>query len=225
MKRYLKKCLFILIMVIACMLPTSVSAATTKEKALAAYKTFLSQKTIHWRDVSGQDTYSYLKARTLSKMKFTIAYVDNNTVPELVLYQDTSYPGIHTTGQMMLYTYQNSKVTYVATLRDLGVTSGTFRYIKKKGVFIDNDYSSGIDTINYRRLISGKAVVWLARARNYANKNANFKVGTCAYFVKGTTRITYKCYLNQREKIAGSASVVKASFHANTAANRNTYLK
>ena len=56
------------------------SAASTKSKALKAYKKLLAQK-----EITFVDRWHTKASFPTSKMKFALVYLDNNTVPELVI--------------------------------------------------------------------------------------------------------------------------------------------
>ncbi|MCD8019568.1 MAG: hypothetical protein LUF92_08315 [Clostridiales bacterium] len=95
-------------------------AASKKSKALKAYKKVLSQSMIYAPNVG-----EYVSA---SECSFAIAYIDNNSVPELVICYGSYTWGA--AGDSILYTYKNGKVKYVSVS---GIAQ-YFVYSKKKGI-------------------------------------------------------------------------------------------
>ena len=117
-----------------------VQAAYMKKAALKAYKVFLSQKTIKWSDTTPN--------LPLSKCTFTLAYIDGDSIPELIIGSGSSTS--HAEGYYQLYTYKNGKVTYVDNLMD------GFAYYKKKGVYCSSHSGTGGVETYYYKFSKGK---------------------------------------------------------------------
>ncbi|MCD7746726.1 MAG: hypothetical protein LUI13_15850 [Lachnospiraceae bacterium] len=69
-------------------------AASAKSKALKAYSGLLSQDSIKWGSQSS--------VVSLSDCSFALIYLDNNAIPELLIY--ANYPPSHSEGYALLYT-------------------------------------------------------------------------------------------------------------------------
>ena len=107
-------------------------AASTKSKALSAYKKKLSASkvtvlppgkkvTVNYYDTV---TYRYSKS---AAVKFAIAYIDNDNIPELILQDNRYCYGV--------WTYKSGKVRCVHWGDSL---TDPYGYYKKKGIFEEN---------------------------------------------------------------------------------------
>lgn len=133
MKKRLKLLLFMTMVMLLCALPLSASAASKKTKALKAYASYLSKSSITLT------THTMGRTRTApwktKDLKFAIAYLDNDNIPELIL-TPKALPSIG----IMTFTYKNGKVKMTGDLLS-GKSDGheKFYYYKKKsGVAKDN---------------------------------------------------------------------------------------
>lgn len=189
--------------------PQQASALTQKQSAMKAYKTFLAKSKISWGTVS-------VKA---SKCKFAVAYIDNNSVPELIVY---SPEPSQAAGYARLYTYSSKKVKLVSSLRGATVGSNSsyvFNYYKKKGIFVDTSFSAGSEGYHYTKLSGTKATRKVTSGYSYLT-------GKWSYRNDSTNKAITKTKFNSLLKsLKGSASKTKAAFHSNTSANRTKYLK
>ena len=181
------------------------SAASTKSKALKAYKKLLAQKEITFvRSIDG--TTTKLSFPT-SKMKFALVYLDNNTVPELVIDNLDNIP-IMWYGEIGFSDFGNAVFTYKGgKLKQLDVYNSNWRLTKvykKKGVFYSN--------------------------------NTHHKKEATYYYIKGTKTIYIGSFENGKyykksafqkllKKYVGSTKATKIKYYKNTAANRKKYLK
>ncbi|MCD8018265.1 MAG: hypothetical protein LUF92_01380 [Clostridiales bacterium] len=185
-----------------------------KKKALKAYKKFLSQDTIKWNKTS-------TKVK-LSKCEFLLVYLDNNSVPELIVSSGSN--NLASAGGEVLYTYKNGKVKYV------DYAKYGFYYYKKKGVYYKY-YDGG--QFYYYTFSKGKSKYVL----NVINESVNSRdwegdgKRTYAYY-KITNSSTgagkyileseYKAYF---KKLVGSKKAKEPKLHKNTAKNRKKYIK
>lgn len=177
---------------------TQAQAASTKTKAIKAYNSLLSKKTLTWS--------KNLTVKT-SKCKFALIYVDNNSVPELFV--DASRAGTnHVSGFQRLYTYQNGKVKEVMTVRD------GFGYYRKKGVITSYTALHG-EYLSHFKLASGKAKLQLRKETYY----------TTEYYNGSEKKISKSTYQKILKKLIGSSKPTKIHVKANTSANRKKYLK
>ncbi len=221
--KYLKKILLLAVLLIA-LLPCQTQAASTRSKAVKAYRKFLSGSTMTWRTA-----YNEKKTVSLSKCKFAIAYVDKDSVPELIVSSGDNM-NAHTDGYYLLYTYKNGKVTFVANTED------SFSYYRKKGVFRATRWLWGSADIVYFKLSKGKATqtYYEYEEGSYDYNDNGVSDHTYAKITKAkipyeessTKKISKKTFTSQLKKLIGSTkkTIVK-TYYPNTAANRKKILK
>ena len=140
----------------------NVHAASTKKKALKAYKKMLSKKKLRI-DVDEAKT-----VRT-SKLSFAIAYIDNDNVPELIL-KRTDNDDIGFYCHNLFYIYRKGKTKRLTA--SYGNISMTGYYYKKTGFF--EVYEDGGTGDFYLKLEKGKLydttpnqIKWGARGEKY----------------------------------------------------------
>ncbi|MCD7745908.1 MAG: hypothetical protein LUI13_11635 [Lachnospiraceae bacterium] len=170
-------------------------AASTKTRAIKAYKTFLK------KEQKAQGSGASAKA-------FSLAYVDDNSVPELY------YDGT-------LYTYRGGKV--VTLLEPVGseMISG---YYKKKGIVtVTYAHTQHAYTIYYK--IKGKKATEVLRYQWDISSESNW-TPVETYLYKSNT-VTETVFNARLKKLVGSKKIkyFKDSVHTNTASNRKKYLK
>ena len=191
------------------------SAASTKSKALKAYKKLLAQKEITFvRSIDG--TTTKLSFPT-SKMKFALVYLDNNTVPELVIDNLDNIP-IMWYGEKLFSFFGGAVFTYKGgKLKQLDVYTSNWRLTKvykKKGVFYSNNTHTydKKDAIYY--YIKGTKTIDIG----------NFSAGK--YYKNGAIKpIKKSAFQKLLKKYVGSTKATKIKYYKNTAANRKKYLK
>ncbi len=202
-------CILILAMTLC---PLEVQAASQKTKAIQAYKNMLSQKTMRW----GNDDY-YKKVPT-SKYSFVLAYIDNNSVPELVV---TSDYVTHAAGSMVVYTYRNGKIQVVTDVNsgNFFADNSKFSYYKKKGVFLSCYVMGGV-TDHYYKMSKNKASEKLMA-------DDSLMWGKSWYKCSGGTnkKITKSSFNSNLKKLVGSTKKTTVKFYKNTSTNRKKYLK
>lgn len=181
-----RKLIMLAILVLAAVLPLNVQAASAKSKAIKAYKNFLAQDTIPW----GTDTY-YTAVPT-NTCKFALAYIDKNSVPELVV--RSSYV-THIAGFSVIFTYKNGKVQPVSNIQD----DGDFYYYKKKGVFASCYLSMGRASYGYCKMsgLSTKAKIY---------ETGDVITGDKFYF-KANNRHSYR-KIRQRASLDGGSRMI-----------------
>lgn len=190
-----------LILVIGLLVPGhTVQAASKKSQALAAYRSFLTQKSINWNGAQNKVDPA--------DCKFSMIYVDNNSVPELLLLAGGKASN-HVAGFYSLYTFKNGKVVHIATARD------GFCYYKKKGVFVTYTALQG-EYVSYLKLAKGASAVKL-RSKTYYS--------TDYYKGNSETKISKKTFKSELKKLVGSKKLTAPKFYENTAVNRTKYLK
>lgn len=207
------KCLtvvFFMVMGIMLLLPgTEVQAASAKSKAIKAYKSFLSQKTIPW------GTDSYYTSVPSKNCSFALAYIDKNTVPELVV---RNMRGItHIAGFGVVFTYKNGKVQPVANIQ----LDGKFYYYKKKAIYAGSNLSSGVLSYSYYKMSGVKSTAKLTERENiFSGEKTYYKANS------GNGKVISKSkFTSSLKKLVGSTKRSTAKFYKNTKKNRTKYLK
>lgn len=194
MKKYRNMILCMMLVLLAAM-PMGAQATSKKAKALAAYNTFLAQTT-------GKYGKEY--------DKFAIAYINNDSVPELV-FRDPVYT--------YFYTYKSGKVTLLH--KDLSMN--VFKYYKKKGMLVRLYVHRGLQTTTYMRLSKGTFKEYLGTQKYNGETNYFKYVREKSYY---TEKLTTKSKFNKLlKKYVGSKKATAFKFYKNTAANRKKRLK
>lgn len=197
-------------------MPVTANAATAKSKAMEAYRAMLSKNSI--------TCPSGVKAKT-STCSFAIAYIDNNSVPELIVYNPNA---CHASGYGAIYTYKNGKVVEI---RDLECYAGNFSYYKKTGTFRDYYFGNGGWLITYvYTLSSGKASMKLRETVLDSSMRGFYPNAVANNWVKISkngkeTKITKAAYKKSLKSLANNKKSTKAKFYKNTANNRKKILK
>lgn len=185
-------------------------AASTKTKAMKAYTKMLSKKNLK------RDDYTVYKTKNCY---FSIAYIDNDSVPELIVYntKDAS----HIQGWGALYTYRNGKVRYVSSM----MLDGKKRlgYYKKTGWFMDNTTYQGWGSDYFQKLSKAKISTAVSYEREVYNGKAT---GTYIVVKKGSYKnIKAATFKRELKKNTKNKKLTKYKFYKNTSANRKKYLK
>lgn len=174
------------------------NAASQKTKALKEYQRLLSQKKLKWN--------SRQKVRS-SKLKFSLIYVDKDSVPELFIDGTAAGTG-HVSGGYKLYTYRNGKLYDVGTYRD------SFGYYKKTGVFVTKTYLHG-EYQAYHKLAKGTDHIKLRSEKYY----------TTQCFDENGNTISKAAFKKQVKKLTRKKKVSVPVCYKNTAANRTKQLQ
>ena len=184
-------------------------AASKKTKALKAYKKYLEK---YEKDC---------KKDGFSTNAFGIAYINNDNIPDLVMYR----PEFPSMGKPSIYTYKKNKVVCLS----LSPASCYYtKYYKKKGAVIsvlvkdDNwnyrDYSffdfkkTGTDSVSHN-------ISFALSQEDGKYYKFNLKSD------KERKQITKKEFNSLLKKKVGKAKAKKIKYHKNTKKNRNKYLK
>lgn len=222
-KNFVKIMLGALLLSCICILGQPVQAASQKSKALKAYKTFLSKDTVTWHSYSP-------KKIDLKKCKFALAYIDKDSVPELIL-DCAGNSNSHADGYYELYTYKNGKVKFVTNLMD------GFSCYKKKGIFCAVHEGTGGYGRYYYQLSKGKAVYkFLSVSEKKANMDldgdgrigVSYKKVTKArtpQYESSMVSVSKSAFNRELKKIVGNAKNKTVKYYPNTANNRTKHLK
>ncbi len=190
-------------------MPVCPEAASTKDLALRAYTKLLTQTYIKWN----KDGTFKVKSQNCS---FALAYIDNNSVPELIL--TNAKDTYHATGYGALYTYNKGKAKFISTL-DM---NDTFYYYPKKKVYIDNYTGMGYSTNFYHRMAGTKAT-----AKLQSEKNFNYSPAKMKYYKIASgksVKISKANFKKSLSKLVGSTKKAKPVFYKNTSKNRTKKL-
>ena len=158
-----------------------------------------------------------------SKMKFALVYLDNNTVPELVIDNLDNIP-IMWYGEIGFSDFGNAVFTYKGgKLKQLDVYNSNWRFTKvykKKGVFYSNNTHHKKEAIYY--YIKGTKTIDIGSFEN--GKYYNRENGK--YYKNGAIKpIKKSAFQKLLKKYVGSTKATKIKYYKNTAANRKKYLK
>lgn len=193
-----------------------VEAASTRKKAMKAYKKMLS-KSVLKTHVEGTP-----KIKT-SKLEFGTAYIDNNNVPELVV-RRRDKKGFYMATDILIYTYYKGKVrqlsfSYGNGIQDDGGSDYYKKpcYYKKTGViFSSEQYGEQI----YWKLSKGKIK---ACGPWYTHKDFS-EEGVDEYY-NGDNRISGSEFISLVRKVTRNKKASYFKFRKNTSKNRKKYLK
>lgn len=192
------KRLLLATMLFALMLaPLNVSAASQKTKALKAYKSYMAKKG--------------------SSAKFAVAYLDKDSVPELIYY-------VPSKPQYKVFTWKNGKMKTVFSAdysKDVSNSYDLTHYYKKKGVLRAVPYSgaAGISGKGYFVYSGGKYKCRLSRINAFGEISC-YKVSGMKF-----TKISASQFNSSLKKLTGNSKVSKLKYYKNTAANRTKRLK
>lgn len=176
----------------------SAQAASGKSKAIKAYKKMLSASTMSW---GSQGT----KIST-SDVKFTLAYINKDSIPELIVYAGANS---HVAGAYAVYTWNKGRAVLLANCRD-GIA-----YYKKTGIFTTYTLLQGEYEIYYK-ISKAKAVQQLS---SYVGYVTSYKQGV------EERSITESTYKEIARSITKGKRAAKIKWRSNTGANRKKYLK
>lgn len=175
--------------------PTSVSAASKRTKAVKAYK-------------------KYLKNHKSTYNKFSLIYLDNNSVPELLGYRN---------GFVDVFTCSGSKVKNLNFMVNTWYESGSkFKYYKKTGVFRSSNIHTGICTTGYPRLLKGKIKsIGYSTGEMGVNYTYYYKIKSNGAQVR-VSKAKFKAWIKSKTK---GKKIKNAKFYSNTAAGRKKHCK
>ena len=179
------------------------AAAGKKTKAMKAYSAFLRKKTVKVGD----------DAVPAAKIKFAIAYINNDNVPELIVRGKRGYFGKTPTDHgFQVYTFKKGKVKktklfYAMSENDPMIDASIIKYYKKKNcVILDENYAGYV----------------------YANINGkrSWRRFYDSYYISSREgRVTKKEFEKALKKMVGSKKAKTVKYYKNTKANRRKVLK
>lgn len=211
--------LLILVLVFTVVPAVPGEAASTKSKAIAAYKKKLSKSKVTVLPAGKKvmdlnDRYVTYRYSKKANVKFAIAYIDNNNVPELIL-EDTNYG-------YGLWMYKNGKVKCVKW----GDTyDAPYGYYRKKGIYEGIAYSEGSPfTKIFYKYKNGVLTPKLSKFVIYEGKPyaEYFFCTKSDLYQKPVSKAAFRKKL---KSYVGNTKVTKISLKKNTSSNRKKYLK
>ncbi|MDO4322569.1 MAG: hypothetical protein Q4C61_08565 [Lachnospiraceae bacterium] len=193
----MKRLLLVAMLFALMLVPQNASAASQKTKAMKAYKSYMAQKG--------------------SSARFAVAYLDKDSVPELIYY-------VPSKPLYKVFTWKSGKMKTVFSAdysKDISNLYDFKYYYKKKGVLLATPYTgaAGISGKTYFAYSGGKYKRVLDR------QNAFGKVS--CYKISGTkfTKISSAQFNSSLKKLVGNTKAAKLTYYKNTAANRTKRLK
>lgn len=209
------KFVLILTLVVALLPVMPGEAASTRSKALAAFKKKLSKSTVTVlprgkKVINYDDRYVTYKSSKSSNVRFALAYIDNNNVPELIL--EDPYYGYG------VWVYKKGKVSCIHWGDSYDSPYG---YYKKKGIYEDITYSEGSPfTKSFYQYKNGKMTERLSKfVHQEGRPEADYSFHNP---YKEVSKAAFKKRLNS---YVGKTAVTKLYPVKNTSKNRKKYLK
>ena len=213
MKRQLRAFLLAMLCIVLVIPAMNVSAATQRQKAIAAYKKYLSQTKVYLIP-KGQSFHGYdyedisYYGTPASKVSFCFLNIDNDGVPELIVSGYLKGEPIYT-----VLTYKNGKICRASSVYGSKVRG----YYPKTGIYLDHgDVGATYET--YYRL---KGV----KASRVMDKYVFRPSTTITIYSIGSNEVSARTFAAKRKSITGGKTLLKAKFYKNTAENRKLRLK
>ena len=222
--RKLRTCLLLALLVSIIVPAASGYAISARQKALNAYKTMLSKPKVdiygYGRGYSDYNGTGDVPDRTYrptasSKVQFATAYMNNDTIPELIVRTKVS------SRQYLwaIYTYKNGRVVKVTTGGDY--TEILLGYYQRTGLF-KRKYTKGF-TWEYHNKINGTKAYPFASKLTYRSSGKSCR--KYYIYVDGVRRDkSYSAYCSAFKKAIGGKPFKRFNYHQNSAANRKKYL-
>ena len=206
----------LLIMVLTVtIIPPVQSEASARSKALAQYKTRLSQKRIRVLPQGVKATYDYYYYQTYysspaSRVKFCVAYIDGDNVPDLILQDPLWGYGV--------WTYIGKSFR---CLKWSDCYCSPVGYYKKKGIFRENESTEGTPYYrNYYKLKTGTK----PKEIQHINCDDMRTPETVGFYV-GKKKVSSSAFYKNLKKYVGKTKMTMLSMHWDTWSNRKKYIK
>ena len=200
-------------------------AASAKKKALKAYKKFLSNNKIavipNGTPLAYDDEFVVRYHPTPSgQVKFALAYLDNNKIPELIVLENSHKYDSGSQG-IGIFTWKNRKVKRVGYIKGSGGISYSYfnprsvgYYLKRNVLMLSSDVSEAQST-SYYEVKGGNLEMALCKMVSYGEKDYR------SYYDSLSGR-----EFNRRLKsMTKGRKLTKLVFRSNSAADREKYLK
>lgn len=184
----------------------NVYAASTKGKALKAYKAFLEKYQPKY--TTRYSSFDHKNHKVLSNsseavLSFSIIYLDNDNIPEMIVNKSSS-------GKDELFTYNNNKVVLMNN-NALGLRNYVKGYYKKKGIiefeYESNGWPEHSITETYCSK-NGNSLITKLKVQKNVNVSNNKETGSNKYFScnksggeKKISKSNYKKKLKKNDRI------------------------
>ena len=188
-------------------------AASAKSKALSAYKKKLSASKVTVLPagkkvtVNYYDTITYKYSRR-ANIKFDLAYIDNDNIPELILQDNRYCYGV--------WTYKSGKVKCVLWGDSL---TDPYGYYRKKGIYEDVHYTEGSPF--YKQFYQFKN----GKMSHKMTKIVLEEGEPDAEYIIHSKTVSKAAFKKKLKSYVGNTHVTKISLKKNTSTNRKKYLK
>lgn len=215
-KRRVRAFLLAMLCVVLVVPAMNVSAATQRQKAIAAYKKYLSESTVYlmpkgstyWDYAGKKHTYYGTKSASAS---FCFANIDGDGIPELIVKGSLAYGMPAYT----VLTYKYGKIQRASAGYD-----AAFRgYYPKTGIYLDEAFTDGTPYYERYFRLSGTKTAKVMDKFVYGMRS------TEAYYTIGSKDVSIKTFAAKRKSITRGTSLLRAKFYKNTASNRRARLK
>lgn len=212
----------LILVLMTLMIPTMPTEASVRSTAIAKYRMLLKKGRISVLPQgkmvtnNNDDPVRYWSSKA-SDVKFCLAYVDGDDVPELIL-RDYHYG-------FGIWSYKNGSFR---CLHYSGADVQMVGYYKKKGVFRENtNLGIGIFDRKYYKLQTGKSKYCFQYEHCLSNGTASSTTVHGRYILSGNKekRVSSSAFYKNLKKYTGGASMSRAYLHNNTAAKRKQFLK
>ncbi len=194
---------------------TMVQAASKTQMALKAYSKYLSKSQVdimksgagYW-DLGPE--HRHYKTSNSSNVQFALAYINNDTIPELILkeviagyYSTTSFFGV--------FTYAGGKVVRLQAGGGYDSFSG---YYRRKGLFVITRATEGTPYYKDYYRVNGSVTKKILTLSDFDGMKEY------SYLGKEISKAKFNSYL---KNIVGYTKMTKCIFRKNTMANRKKY--
>lgn len=196
----------------ALLLPMDAQAATAKRSALKAYDQLLQNKSYA---IEGQKY-------NLRNSVFSVAYIDNDSVPELLVRIDWR-SGNNKLSRLALFTYKGkkAKLLYTRPLGLLGDYGNKYGYYKKKGVFFTEFAHGMYESRSLYKISKGKAALKLYKEDEMLSSGKS----KITYEDGAGKKITKAKFNQTLKKMVSAKKATWMEMRPNTASNRARYVK
>ena len=215
-----------IIVLMVLMIPAMPSEASAKSIALSKYRALLNKSRISvlpqgkviekYKKIGDEYIYYDFKywSSKASKVKFCIANIDNDSIPELVI---NCKLGLRSDiPAYTILTYKDGKIKRVTY-----ETYASFKgYYPKTGIYINHHITEGeLIYINYIRMkgLRTTEVMYKGDWGSLKYTSDDYK----DWYNIGEKDCSAKTFAAYRSKITGGKSLINVKMHSNTATNRN----
>lgn len=213
----LRKGLLMALCIVMLLPAQNAQAASARQKALNAYGKWLSSSKVYilpkgtsYKPYSYSGTDKY-KGTSSSQVRFALACIDNDSIPELLVYDSERCFG--------MFTYKSGKVVRISCDGWWNVAD---KYYKKQNMFTTSRTSaSGIKSVKHYCRASGR---YLCRFATYRYKSGAKHYAE--FSLSGIRKNLKEAVFNARlAALTKGSTATKISYYKNTKANRKKVLK